>query len=144
MTVAEYLVSLPADRAAQVKRVRTAIRKALPEGYEESVAGKAIAYQVPLAVYPDTYNKQPLWLAALGAPKTSLTLHFMPVYANPVLLRRLEAGFRAEGKRLNIGKACIHYKNADALALECICDIVSGIPMAKWIAIAKAARKPKG
>ena len=108
MTVAEYLASLPADRAAQVKRVRTAIRKALPEGYEESVAGKAIAYQ------------------------------------DPVLLRRLEAGFRAEGKRLNIGKACIHYKNADDLALECICDIVSGIPMAKWIAIAKAARKPKG
>ena len=144
MTVAEYLASLPADRAAQVKRVRTAIRKALPDGYEESVAGNVIAYQVPLAAYPDTYNKQPLWLAALGAPKASLTLHFMPVYANPVLLRRLEAGFRAEGKRLNIGKACIHYKNADDLALDCICGIVSGIPMARWIAIAKAARKPKG
>ena len=143
-TVAEFLDSLPPDRAAHLTRVRTAIKRALPEGYEEAVAGKVVAYQVPLAAYPDTYNKQPLWLAALGAPKTSLTLHFMPVYANPVLLRRLEAGFRAEGKRLDIGKACIYYKNADALALDCICDIVSGIPMAKWIAIAKAARKPKG
>ena len=102
-----------------------------------------IAYQVPLAVYPDTYNGQPLWLAALGAPKTTLTLHLMPVYFNPVLLRRLQDGFLAAGKRLDIGKACIHFKRADDLALECIADIVRELPMAKWVEIARSARKPK-
>ena len=89
MTVTDYLTALPADRAAELRLVRAAIRKALPKGYEEAVAGNVIAYQVPLAVYPDTYNKQPLWLAALGAPKTTLTLHLMPVYGSPVLLRKV-------------------------------------------------------
>ncbi|HEV8393104.1 MAG TPA: hypothetical protein VGQ37_02475 [Vicinamibacterales bacterium] len=78
MTVDEYLAALPPDRTAELKRVRAAIRRALPKGYEEAVAGKVIAYQVPLAVYPDTYNGHPLWLAALAAPKTTLTLHLMP------------------------------------------------------------------
>ena len=60
LTVPEFLAALPPDRAAELQRVRAAIRKALPKGYEEAVAGKVIAYQVPLAVYPDTYNRQPL------------------------------------------------------------------------------------
>jgi hypothetical protein len=143
LTVPGFLAALPPDRAAELERVRAAIRKALPKGYEEAVAGKVIAYQVPLAVYPDTYNRQPLWLVALGAPKTSLTLHFMPVYANPTLMHRLQDGFTAAGKRLDIGKACIHFKRADDLALDCISDIVRDIPMDKWVEIARSARKPK-
>src|SRR5688500_7475344 len=126
-TVPQYLSALPPDRAAQLKRVRAAIRRALPQGYEEAMSGNLIAYQVPLATCPDTYNKQPLWLAALGAPKTTLTLHLMPVYSSPALLGRLQAGFRAAGKRLDMGKACIHFKTADDLALDCISEIVAGM-----------------
>ena len=76
-SVTEFLAALPPERAAELQRVRAAIRRALPKGYEEAVAGKVIAYQVPLAVYPDTYNRQPLWLAALRAPKTT-TLTSVP------------------------------------------------------------------
>jgi len=139
--VSEYLDALPPDRAAQLKKVRSAIRRALPKGYEEAVSGSVIAYQVPLATYPDTYNKQPLWLVAIGAPKTTLTLHLMPVYGSPVLLERLQEGFRAAGKRLDIGKACIHFKKADDLALECISEIVAGMPVDKWVEIARSARR---
>jgi hypothetical protein len=142
-TVSEYLSALPPERAAELKRVRAAIRRALPKGYEEAVSGNLIAYRVPLATYPDTYNKQPLWLAALGAPKTTLTLHLMPIYASPVLLGRLQEGFRAAGKRLDIGKACIHFTRADDLALECISEIVSAMPVAKWVEIARSARGPR-
>jgi hypothetical protein len=51
-TVSEYLSALPPERAAELKRVRAAIRRALPKGYEEAVSGNLIAYQVPLATYP--------------------------------------------------------------------------------------------
>ena len=47
--IGEFLAALPPDRAAELQRVHAAIRKALPQGYEEAVAGKVIAYQVPLA-----------------------------------------------------------------------------------------------
>jgi hypothetical protein len=70
-----------------------------------------------------------------------LTLHLMPVYASPVLLGRLQEGFRAAGKRLDIGKACIHFTRADDLPLECISEIVSAMPVAKWVEIARSARK---
>ena len=43
-TVTEFLAALPPNRAAELKLVRAAIRKALPKGYEEAVAGKVIAY----------------------------------------------------------------------------------------------------
>ena len=142
-TVTQYLSALPPERAAELKRVRAAIRRALPKGYEEAVSETLITYQVPLATYPDTYNKQPLWLAALGAPKTTLTLHLMPVYASPVLLGRLKDGFRAAGKRLDMGKACIHFTTADDLALECISEIVAAMPVEKWVDIARSARKTR-
>jgi hypothetical protein len=139
-TVAEYLDALPAERAAQLKRVRRAIRRALPKGYQETLSGSLITYQVPLETYPDTYNGQPLWLAALGATKTTLTLHLMPVYGSSVLLKRLQDGFRAAGKRLDMGKACIHFTSADDLELECISGIVASMPVAKWVEIARSAR----
>jgi hypothetical protein len=134
-----FLANLPPERAAELTRVRSVIRKHLPSGYEEAVRGDMIAYEVPLEVYPDTYNGKPLWLAALAAPKSYLTLHLMPVYGSPALARQLEDGFRAAGKKLEIGKACIHFRSADDLALDAIANVVRSVPMERWVAVAKAA-----
>jgi len=139
-TVTQYLAALPSERAAELKRVRATIRRALPKGYEEAVTGTVIAYQVPLATYPDTYNGRPLWLAALAAPKTTLSLHLMPVYANSALLEQLQAGFATAGKPLRMGKGCINFRSAEDLALDAIADIVSGMPVQKWVEIARSAR----
>jgi hypothetical protein len=117
--------------------VRGVVRKHLPKGYTEVVEGKIIAYQVPLA--RANHHGRPLWYAALAAPKSYLTLHLMPVYASPALLRQLKAGFKAAGKRLDIGKACIRYERAEDLDLDTIGEVVASIPLEKWIAIAAAA-----
>jgi hypothetical protein len=144
-TVAAFLAQLTPTRRRELARVRTVIRRHLPPGYREVVRGRAIAYEVPLAIYPDTYNGQPLWLAALAAPKSYLTLHLMPVYGSPALLHRLRSGFRAAGKKLDIGKACIHFHRADDLALEVIGGIIAGMPLPKWVEVAKAgARHRRG
>ena len=140
-TVAGYLAALPPERARELRRVRTVIRRHLPKGYREAVRGRVIAYEVPLEIYPDTYNGQPLWLAALAAPKTTLTLHLMPVYGSPALRAQLEDGFRKAQKRLDIGKGCIHFHKADDLALDVIGAVVGGLPVARWVEIARAARK---
>lgn len=140
-TVASFLAGLPSDRRKELARVRTTIRKNLPAGYQEVVRGQMIAYEVPLAKYPDTYNGQALWFAALAAPKSYLTLHLMPVYGSPELLRRLTDGFRDAGKKLHIGKACIRFKTADDLALEVIGEIVASVPLARWVQIAEWARR---
>ena len=45
--------------------MRKVIRANLPKGYRESIGWGCITYEVPLKVYPDTYNGQPLGVAAL-------------------------------------------------------------------------------
>jgi hypothetical protein len=136
-----WLAALPPARAAELSRVREVVRNHLPAGYREAVRGNVIAYEVPLERYPDTYNGQPLWYAALGAPKSYLTLHLMSAYASPEIHRRLADGFRAAGKKLDMGKACIRYRKADDLALDVIGDLVGSLPVDRWVAIAGAARR---
>ena len=121
--------------------MRTLIRKHLPPGYQEVLRGQTIVYEVPLATYPDTYNRQPLWLAALAAPKSHLTVHLMPVYGSAELMRQLTDGFMAAGKKLDIGKACIHFQTAEDLALDVIGSIIARVPLTRWVEIAKAARR---
>ncbi|HXY20466.1 MAG TPA: DUF1801 domain-containing protein [Gemmatimonadales bacterium] len=136
-----WLAALPPAAAAELSRVRDVIRAHLPAGYREAVRGSVIAYEVPLERYPDTYNGQPLWYAALGAPKSYLTLHLMGAYGSPELRRRLADGFSAAGKKLDMGKACVRFRKADDLALGVIGEIVAALPLEKWVAIAKASRR---
>lgn len=140
-TVAEFMASLPTARRKEMARVRAVIRKHLPAGYQESVRGQLIAYEVPLATYPDTYNGQPLWIAALAAPKSFLTLYLMSAYGSPAIMQELKDGFKAAGKKLDMGKSCIHYQSADDLALDVIGTIIGRLSVAKWVEIAKSARR---
>ncbi|HEY6108947.1 MAG TPA: DUF1801 domain-containing protein [Gemmatimonadales bacterium] len=143
MTVPEFLDQLPPARRREVDRLRTIIRRHLPAGYEEVVSKRMLVYQVPLARYPDTYNKQPLWYVALASEKSYLSLHLMSIYGNAAQAERLKTGFMAAGKKLDMGKACIHFKTADELPLDAIGQVVASMPPDRWVAIANAARRRK-
>jgi hypothetical protein len=140
-SVADVVAGLPESRRREFERVLQVVRKHLPAGYEETVSSGMIVYQVPFDRYSDTYNGQPLWYAALAAPKTSLTLHLMSLYASPELQARLQEGFRASGRKLDMGKACIHFQRAEDLDLDTVAEIVGAVPLKRWIEIAKAARR---
>jgi hypothetical protein len=140
-TPAEFVAQLPAARRREVERVRAVVRKNLPDGYEEAVVKGMLVWQVPLEVYPDTYNGHALWYAALAAQKNYLSLYLMMAYADPRQTRQLKDGFMAAGKKLDMGKSCVHFTSADDLALDVVGDVVASTPMERWIAIAKAARR---
>lgn len=141
MTVTEFLASLPAERRSAMQAVRKVIKQNLPKGYKEEMAGKIIAYVVPLSVYPDTYNGHPLWLVGLANQKNYVSLHMVMAYMNPPLRTRLEDGFRKAGKRLDMGKGCINYNDPDELALDVIGDVIASVPMAGYIETAKKAQE---
>lgn len=143
MTVPEFLDQLPPARRREVDRLRTIIRQHLPAGYEEVVSKRMLVYQVPLARYPDTYNKQPLWYIALASEKSCLSLHLMNIYGDATQAERLRSGFKAAGKKLDMGKACIHFETADDLPLDVIGEVVASMPLDRWVAIAQAARRRK-
>jgi hypothetical protein len=139
--VRTFLAALPQERRRELERVRDCIVQNLPRGYEESLAGKILAYQVPLADYPDTYNGQPLWYVGLAAQKHYLSLYLMCAYGSPDHARRLKEGFAAAGKKLNMGKSCIRFRTADDLALDVIGELVASMPMKRWIEVAKESRR---
>src|SRR4051794_35631805 len=110
-TMSAFVAALPAERRGEFERVRDVIRQHLPAGYEEAISGKMIVYQVPLERYPDTYNGRPLWYVALASEKSYLSLHLMPVYGDTTLAQQLADGFRAAGKKLHMGKACVRFQS---------------------------------
>jgi hypothetical protein len=140
-TVKEYLDALPEDRRAVVAAVRKVIRRHLPKGFREALNWGAITYEVPLERFPNTYNGQPLCYVALAAKKNYYTLHLMPVYGNAKRAAWLKEQFDQAGKRLDMGKACVHFKQLDDLPLDAIGQLVAGTSPAEWIACYEASRR---
>ncbi len=139
--VAQFLAQLPLARRREVTRVRTVIRRHLPAGYEEAIRKNMLVYQVPLTRYADTYNQQPLWYVALASEKSYLSLHLMSIYGDRTQAQRLKDGFKAAGKTLDMGKACIHFETADDLPLDVIGAVVASTPLDRWVEMAQAARR---
>ena len=133
-TVENYLSSLSADRRSAITRVRDTVNAHLPAGYEEGMGFGMIGWFIPLARYPDTYNGQPLLVAALAAQKGSNSLYLMTVYGDKKLDAKFRAGFKAAGKKLDMGKSCVRFKTADALALDVIGDVIAAVPVDAYIA----------
>jgi len=140
-TVQEYLDELPGERRAEIGAVREVILRNLPDGYRESIGWGMITYCVPLERYPTTYNGQPLGYAALAAQKTSNSLYLMGVYADPAQEAELREGFRAAGKKLDMGKSCVRFRRAADLPLETIGRLIASTGVEQYIAVYEAARK---
>ena len=140
-TVTEYLASLPEDRRAVIRKVRSVVKKHLPKGYQEQFGWGVITYAVPMKVLPDTYNGQPLCYVALAAQKRFYTLYLMGVYGNPAQKTWLAGEFKKRGKRFDMGKSCLHFKSLDDLPLDVVGEVIASIPMDKYVAHYREARK---
>ena len=142
-TVADYLAALPADRRATLSAVRDVILKHLPAGYRECVSYGMIGYVIPLEIYPNTYNGQPLAYAGLASQKNYCSLYLMCVYSDATSKAALQAAFGQAGKKLDMGKSCIRFKTADDLPLPAIGKIIASMPVKAFIKIYEKAKPPK-
>jgi len=140
-TVAEYLAQLPEDRRATIAAVRAHVLRHLPKGYEETMSAGMIAYVIPLARFPKTYNGQPLWYAALASEKSYCSLHLMRAYGDPQQTAMLQQAFARAGKKLDMGKACLRFKRVEDLELESIGAVIAGTPPETYIEIYQKSRK---
>ena len=139
-TPEEYIASLPEDRAEQVAQMRELILRHLPEDYVEQMDFGMISYVIPLETYPETYNGHPLMYAALASQKRHMSLYLMNLYASEESQRWFEEGFAAAGKKLDMGKACVRFKNTADLPLDLIGKAVSLTPASDYIAFYEASR----
>ena len=140
-SIDEYLDELPEARRPQMEAVRQMILANLPKGYEEIIAWGMIAYVVPLAVYPGTYNGKPLMYAALANQKHHMALYLTSIYMEEASKASFERAYRASGKRYDVGKSCVRFRSLDDLPLDLIAETIASTPVAKLVAKAKAVRE---
>jgi Domain of unknown function (DU1801) len=140
-TVDAYLEELPPERRAIVASVRDLVRRNLPEGYRETMNWGMISYELPLERYPNTYNKQPLGYAALAAQKNNYTLYLTCTYQNDKQRKWLEREFKKAGKKLDMGKSCLHFKRLEDLPLDVIAQAIASTPPDLYIEQYEASRK---
>ena len=134
-----YLESLPEERRDAIAVVRSVILDNLPAGFEEAMQYGMLSYQVPLAVYPDTYNKQAASIACLASQKGYMSLYLMGVYVDPARRRRFEQAFKKAGKRLDMGKSCVRFKRVEDLPLNVIGETIASISLEDYVAVIKKA-----
>ncbi|NND85166.1 MAG: DUF1801 domain-containing protein [Acidimicrobiia bacterium] len=140
-SVEDYLAELPADRLDAIEAVREVILDNLPEGYEEAINWGMIAYQVPLERYPDTYNGQPLMLAALASQKRHMAVYLTGVYADQESRDQFLGAYRETGKRLDMGQSCVRFRTLDDLPVELIGEAIAEFEVDEFIALSEKIRK---
>jgi len=144
-TVADYLAKLPPDRRQSIEQVREIILKNLPEGYEEVMNWGMITYQVPLEIYPDTYNKKPLMYAALANQKNHMAVYLTGIYMDEKLNQEFEDSYKKTGKGYDVGKSCVRFRKLDDLPLPLIGESIKAMEMDEFVTRTKglSARKVK-
>ena len=142
-TIEQYLNELPNDRQAAIETVREVIRGNLPAGYEEVINWGMITYQVPLNTYPDTYNGKPLMYAGLASQKNHMSIYLIGIYIDEEIRRKFEDAYRATGKRYDVGKSCVRFRNLDELPLELIGQSIHLYEVDEFITRVKAIRNTK-
>ena len=123
-TPEEYLASIPQDRRPVIERVRQLILDNLPQGYVETVNWGMLSYEIPLEVFPHTYNKQPLSYAGLAAQKQKNSLYLMAVYSSPEAYQSLLEAYAAKGLKPDLGKSCLRFRKPEDLPLEKVAELI--------------------
>ena len=139
-TVEQYLGELPDDRREAIVEVRAEILANLPEGVVETMAWGMIAYEIPLEVFPDTYNKKPLLYAALASQKNHMAVYLHSIYMNEDDAGWFQEAYVATGKKLDMGKSCVRFKKIHQLPVELIGEAIAKVTVDQFLDYYKAVK----
>ena len=131
---------MPPARRYAIAAVRRVILDRLPDGYEEHMQSGMIGYSIPLARYPNTYNKQPLGIAALASQKHYMVVYLNGVYADPAEEVWFKQRYAESGRKLDMGKSCVYFRKLDDLPLDVIAEALARWPVERFIEHYEAAR----
>jgi len=139
-TVEQYLAELPDDRRDAIAEIREVILENLPAGYVEGMNWGMISYEIPLELFPDTYNGQPLSYVGLASQKNHMAVYLMSVYGSPETEEWFRREYEASGKKLDMGKSCVRFSSIDQLPLDLIGEVVAGTSVDDYIESYKSSR----
>jgi hypothetical protein len=136
-TPKEYIESLPEDRREVITKLRKAILKNLPKGFEEQMSYGMLGYVVPHKLYPEGYHcdpKLPLPFINLASQKNHIAFYHMGLYAGNHMDWFLKEWPRHSKKKLDMGKSCIRFKKPEDVTVELLGELCSKTTPKEWIA----------
>lgn len=133
-----YLAEIPEERRPLVDAVRQTILDHLPEGYEEVMSFGMLAYVIPLARFPDTYNGAPLGVVSLANQKRHVAIYLMGVYADGAERDWFVTAWEATGRKLDMGASCVRFRTLDDVAFDVLGEAVARVPPERLIAVHEA------
>jgi uncharacterized protein YdhG (YjbR/CyaY superfamily) len=123
----EYITKVPEKRIAAIQRLRETIKQNLPEGFEETMSYGMIGYVIPHSKYPAGYHcnpSLPLPFMNIASQKNFLAIYHFGIYANQDLYDWFVNEYKkAMGKKPDMGKSCIRFKNPDLIPFELIGEL---------------------
>ncbi|HEX2395059.1 MAG TPA: DUF1801 domain-containing protein [Bacteroidales bacterium] len=146
-TPEQYMEQLPEERKKALETLRKTIRENLPGGFEETMSYGMIGYVIPHSVYPDGYHAKPelpLPFINIASQKNYLALYHMGLYSDKKLLDWFKNAWSSKTKsKLDIGKSCVRFKDAEDIPYDLIAELATKITADEWIKRYEANRKKK-
>lgn len=133
----EYIAQLPNDRKEAMARLREIIKGSLTEGFEEVMQYGMITYAVPHSIYPSGYHvnpKDPLPFLSIASQKNHIAFYHLGIYMFPEILKWVQEQYPKYVKtKLDIGKACIRFKNTKTIPFDLIEELCRKITVKDFI-----------
>lgn len=136
-----YIAEQPPERQEALKTLRQLILDNLPDGYVEAMNWGMIAYEVPMETSGPTYNGKPLMYAALGSQKNHMAVYLCGLYCVPGHKEQFIAAYEKAGNKLDMGAACVRFKNLDGVHLDAVAEAIASVPVADFVAAAPEPRR---
>jgi len=132
-SVEQYLGELPDDRRDAIAEVRDTILANLPAGVVEVMNWGMICYEIPLEVFPDTYNNKPLMYAGLASQKNHMSVYLHSIYMNEDDADWFANAYRETGKKLDMGKSCVRFKKIEQLPVDLVGQAIAKVSVDEFL-----------
>ena len=138
----EYLNSLTEDRKTAMLKLSKVLEDNLPKGFSEEVSSNILHFVVPKSIFPDGYHCNPknaLPFISIANQKNFIAIYHMGIYAdNELLTWFLERHIKELGKKPDMGKSCIRFKNVEKIPFELIGELAKKMDTTQWVNLYKS------
>lgn len=119
-TVLDYLSEHGPEDRETLEVLLKIVRDNIQPGFDEVMRWGMISFEVPMSVSGPTYNKQPLNYVAIARQKNYFSVYLIGIYLDKQHEAEFKQRWRASQQKIDMGKACIRFKNLEAANLEAI------------------------
>lgn len=142
----QYLKELPEDRKEVFAKLREAISRNLPKGFEETMGYGSMGWVVPHKLYPAGYHcdpKQALPFLGIASQKNHIAVYHMGLYSSPKMVEWFRAEWpKHSSKKLDMGKSCIRFRKAEDVPVSLIGELASKMTPREWIDLYESQKPP--